>query len=155
MGFWPAVKHVQKKKWWEVIALGDTTDQWGRGGGGLVTKSCPTLCDPMDCSPPASVHGIFQARILEWIAFSFCRGSSQPRNRTQVSCTAGRFFTYWAVREVHEEQSNENALCFLFPPFYSACCHSPWFNSSKWKIRYCMITCFINGVLSPFGRRTW
>ena len=68
---------------------------------GLATKSCPTLCDPMDCSPPAcSVHGIFQARILEWIAISFSRGSSQPRNRTQVSCIAGRFFTNWAMREI-------------------------------------------------------
>ena len=68
---------------------------------GLVAKSCPTLCDPMDCSPPASsVHGIFQARILEWIAISFSRGSSQPRNRTQVSCIAGRFFTNWAMREI-------------------------------------------------------
>ena len=68
---------------------------------GLVAKSCPTLCHPMDCSPPASsVHGIFQARILEWIAISFSRRSSQPRNRTQVSCIAGRFFTYWAIREI-------------------------------------------------------
>ena len=55
---------------------------------------CPTLCDPMDCNPPgSSVHEIFQARIPEWVAISFSRGSSQPRDRTQVSCTAGRFFT--------------------------------------------------------------
>ena len=47
----------------------------------LVTKSCLTLCDPMDCSQPgSSVHGISQARILEWVAISFSRGSSQPRN---------------------------------------------------------------------------
>ena len=59
-----------------------------------VTQSCPTLCDPMDCSPPGfSVHVILQARILEWVAISFSRGSSQPRDRTWVSCTAGRFFT--------------------------------------------------------------
>ena len=52
---------------------------------------CPTLCDPMDCSPPgSSVHGILQARILEWVAISFSRGSSQPRDRTWVSCIAGR-----------------------------------------------------------------
>ena len=45
----------------------------------LVTQSCPTLCDPMDCSPPgSSVHGTFQARILEWVAISFSRGSSLP-----------------------------------------------------------------------------
>ena len=66
----------------------------------LVAQSCPTLCDPMDCNPPgSSVHEIFQARILEWVAISFSRGSSQPRYQTQVSCTAGRFFTNWATRE--------------------------------------------------------
>ena len=54
----------------------------------------------MDCSPPgSSVHGILQARILEWVAISFSRGSSQPRDQTQISCTAGRFLTIWATRE--------------------------------------------------------
>ena len=56
----------------------------------FVTQLWPTLCDPMDCSPPgSSVHEIFQVRILEWVAISFSRGSSQPRDRTQVSCIAG------------------------------------------------------------------
>ena len=60
----------------------------------LAAQLCPTLCDPMDCSPPgSSVHEIFQARILEWVAISFSRGSSQPRDQTRVSCTASRFFT--------------------------------------------------------------
>ena len=55
----------------------------------LVTQSCPTLCDPMDCSPlDVSVHGILQARILDWAAFPFFRGSSWPRDRTSVSCLA-------------------------------------------------------------------
>ena len=54
-----------------------------------VTQSCPTLCDAMDYT----VHGILQARILEWVAFYFSRVSSQPRDPTQVSCIAGRFFT--------------------------------------------------------------
>ena len=68
-----------------------------------VAQSCPTLCDTMDCSlPDFSVHGIFQARILEWIAISFIRGSFQPRDRTQVSCIAGRCFTIWATREAQE-----------------------------------------------------
>ena len=58
----------------------------------LVAQACP-LCDPMDCSPPgSSVHGIPQAGILEWVAISFSRGSSQPRDQTQGSCIAGRFF---------------------------------------------------------------
>ena len=66
----------------------------------IVTQSCLTLWDPMDCSSPgSSVHGIFQARILEWFAIPFSRGSSQPRDRTQISCTAGRFFTTRATRE--------------------------------------------------------
>ena len=54
-----------------------------------VAQSCPTLCDPVD----DTFHGILQARILEWVAFPFSRGSSQPRDRTQVSHTAGGFFT--------------------------------------------------------------
>ena len=58
------------------------------------TQSCLTLCDHMSCSlPSSSVHGIFQARILEWVAISFSRGSLQPRDRTCISCIAGRLFT--------------------------------------------------------------
>ena len=57
-------------------------------------------CNRIDCSLPGSaVRGILQARILEWVAISCSRGSSQPRNRTQVSCTADRFFTNWVMRE--------------------------------------------------------
>ena len=59
-----------------------------------VAKLCPTLCNPMDYT----VHGILQARVLEWVAFPFSGGSSQPRNQTQVSLTAGRFFTNCTVR---------------------------------------------------------
>ena len=60
----------------------------------VVAQSCLTLCYPMDCSPPgSSVHGIFQARILEWVAISFSRGSFGLRDPTQVSRIAGRFFT--------------------------------------------------------------
>ena len=69
-----------------------------------VAQSCPTLWDPMDCSLSGSVHGIFQARVLEWIAISFSRGSSQPRNWTWVSRTAGRRFTVWATREAPSTQ---------------------------------------------------
>ena len=65
-----------------------------------VTQLCLTLCNPMDCSlPGASVCGILQARILESVAIPFSRGSSQPRDRSQVSRTAGGFFTIWATRE--------------------------------------------------------
>ena len=64
-------------------------------------QSCPTLYDPMDCSlPGSSVHGIFLAIFLEWITISFSRGSSRPRDRTQVSHIVDRRFTVWATREV-------------------------------------------------------
>ena len=64
------------------------------------TQSCPTLCDPIDCSlPNSSIHGIFQARILEWFATSFSRVSSWPRDWIQVFGIAGRLFTIWATRE--------------------------------------------------------
>ena len=60
----------------------------------LVAQSCQSLCDPRDCSPlGSSVHGILQARILEWVAILFSRRSSQPMDQTQVFCFAGRFFT--------------------------------------------------------------
>ena len=66
-----------------------------------VTLSCPTLCNPMDWSLPGfSIHGIFQARVLEWVAISFSRKSSQPRDWTQVSRIVSRRFTVWATREV-------------------------------------------------------
>ena len=59
-----------------------------------VVQSCPTLCDPMDCSlPGSSVHGIFQTIVLEWIAISFSKGSSQPRDHTWVSRVVDRRFT--------------------------------------------------------------
>ena len=81
----------------------------------------PTLCYPVACSPPApgsSVHGLLQARILEWIAIFFSRGSSQPRNWTQVSRIAGRFFTSWTTGEAPLPLSHlGNAI---LPKSYSA-----------------------------------
>ena len=66
-----------------------------------VTQLCPTLCDLMDYSLlGSSVHGILQARILEWVVISFSRGSYQRRDWTQVSCTAGRFFTIQATKDL-------------------------------------------------------
>ena len=73
-------------------------------------------CDPMDCSlSGSSVRGIFQARMLEWIAISFSRGSSQLRNRTRVSCTAGRFFTNWAIKEalLRDKALHYSSIFFL------------------------------------------
>ena len=82
--FWPKSPHVK--------GLNKTESE--------VAQLCPTLCYPMDCSlPGSSIHGIFQARILEWVAISFSR-SSQPRDWTWISCIVGsRSFTIWATRE--------------------------------------------------------
>ena len=96
-----------EKKYWETTGLSRLFPniyiyghlgkrlQWGE-----VAQSCPTLCDPMDCNLLGfSIHGILQARILEWIAISFSRGSSRPRDRTLVSRIGGRRFNLWATRE--------------------------------------------------------
>ena len=85
-----------------------------------VAQSCPILCDPMDCSlQGSSVHGIFQARVLEWLAISFSR-RSWPRGWTWLSCIVGRHFTIWATREVHwwkketwKENKWKNQNCML------------------------------------------
>ena len=70
------------------------------------SQSCLTLCKAMNCSPQgSSAHRILQARILEWVAMPSSKGSSQPRDQTQVSSNAGGFFTVWATREAQEYQS--------------------------------------------------
>ena len=66
----------------------------------LVTQSCLTLCNPVDCIPPgSSLHGISQARILEWVAISSSRGPSRSRAQTQVSCIGRQILYQWATRE--------------------------------------------------------
>ena len=66
-----------------------------------VAQSCLTRSNPVDCSlPSSSVHGIFQAKVLEWVAISFSRGSSPSRDQTRVSCIVDRRFNVWATREV-------------------------------------------------------
>ena len=82
---------------WIVTLLPRLIRKWKKV---LVAQSCWTLCDPKDGSPPgSSVHGIVQARILEWITIPVSRGSSQPRDRTQVSRIVGRFFIFWAIAQ--------------------------------------------------------
>ena len=71
-------------------------------GSCSVTKSCPTPCNPMDCSLPGfSVHGVFQSRTQQWIAISFSRGSSWLRDWTCISCISRRILYHWAIREVY------------------------------------------------------
>ena len=90
-----------------------------------VAQSCLTLCDPMDYT----VHGILQARVLEWVAFPFSRGSSQPMDWTQI-CIAGRFFTSWAKREAQEYWSiGVGGLSLLHQIFLT--------HESNWGLLHC------------------
>ena len=103
---------------------------------------CPTLCSPMDCSslPGSSVHGISQARVLEWVVISFSRGSSRPRDWTQVFCIVGRFFTIWPSREAQADRGmqlvqergkesqrweEEESLHFFGSSYHQASCQRP------------------------------
>ena len=84
--------------WWAMAprgtAVANAGPSWVSAGGDLVTKSCLTLCDLKDCSlPGSSFHGIFQARMLEWVAISFSRGSSWPRDWTCIACISSKLFT--------------------------------------------------------------
>ena len=82
-----------------------------------VTQSCLTLCDPVDCSlPSSSVRGILQARILEWVAISFSRGSSWPRDRTRISRIGGRRFNLWATREALYPPKGDNLTDVTITP---------------------------------------
>ena len=87
----------------------------------LVTQSCPTLCDPMDCSPPgSSVHGILQARILEWVATSFSRGSSRPRDEPVFLALAGGSFgkavySLWVGMSYHHGHHHTQTHGYLLP----------------------------------------
>ena len=88
-----------------------------------VTQSCTTLCNPMDYT----VHGILQARILEWVAFPFSRGSSQLRDWTQVSRIAGRFFTSWATGK---PKNTEVGSLFLLQQIFPT-------QESNWDLLHC------------------
>ena len=114
------IQITQLKNWQRVqidIFLGRPTGTWKDGQHYLslseseVAQSCPTLCDPMDCSlPGSSIHGIFQAIVLDSVSISFSRGSSPPRDWTRVSCIVDRRFTIWAIREdlMACQNANEN-----------------------------------------------
>ena len=84
----------------------------------LVTQSCPILCDLMDCSlPGSSVHGILQTRILDWVASTFSKGFSRPRDWTWASCFAGRFFAIWATRKQEAPPDSANKThSSAYPP---------------------------------------
>ena len=97
-----------------------------------VAQSCLTLCDPMDC-----IHGILQTRIPEWIAFPFSRGSSQPRDQSQVSRMAGGFFTSWATKEDPlGTHGVSNSPHLWFPCYFY---FSMYDNSKKIRSRDCWL----------------
>ena len=103
----------EKKTQYENLDLG----KWQRVESSLSPQSCPSLCDPMDCSPlGSSVHGIPQARILEWVAMPSCRASSQPRDQTRISCVSyvtDKFFYCWATGEAQSVEYT--ALLMMIP----------------------------------------
>ena len=90
-------------------------------------QSCPTLCNPMDCSPPvSSVHEILQVRILKWIAICFSRGPSWPRDRTHVSCIGRWILYHWVLGKlwIFLFSDPSDTLCFfLFPPALQGILH--------------------------------
>ena len=107
-----------------------------------VIQLCLTLCDPMDCSLlGSSVYGIFQVRVLEWVAISFSRGSSQPRDWTWVPCIVGRCFTIWATREVRSLLMN---YCFDICSWYSTLRNNFLFEYYIYWIKsyFCMFKCW-------------
>ena len=115
----------------------------------LVAKSCLTLCDPMDCSRPGSpVHGILQARILKWVAMSFSRGSSWPRDQTWISCFAGGSFTVRATATLTLQGIFARKHICLFGK-YQGLIH---FKTRK-ILLFCWAT-FLNSVLSDMVRHT-
>ena len=124
----------------------------------LVAQSCLTLCNPTPCSSSgSSVDGILQVRILEWVAISFPRGSSWPRDRTHVSCISGRFFTIWATRKVpHSYTKNvfmvhlKSKICFtvfFFDKYGREERMSTW-HYSIWDPHY-LSTCGYARVSTP------
>ena len=96
-----------------------------------VTQSCSTLCGPVDYT----VHGILQARILEWVTFPFSRGSSQPRDWTQVSLIAWRLFTSWATREAL-------SYCWLLLEVVEVFSKNHFFWSINFSIAFCSLFCW-------------
>ena len=101
-------------------------------GASSIARLCPTHCNPMDCSlPGSSVHGIFQDRTLEWIAFSFSRGSSQPSNQTQASRIAGGFSASWATREAQSPQITTQIRDANHNQWHTYC----FFQSLSWRCR--------------------
>ena len=108
-----------------------------------VTKSCPTLCISMDCSPPgSSVHRISLARLLEWVAISFSRGSSWPRDWTCVSCIGRRFGN--SLLPSHQGSPAHILLLFLLLSVRKIELHVSIPNSKVTSLKYTLLLIFLN-----------
>ena len=102
-----------------------------------VTQSCLPLCDPMDSSlTGSSVHGIFQARVLEWVAISFSRGSSQPRDQTHVSCIVGSRFYHLS----HQRSKSQSHSLYSGPSGPTEPMTTPTLNFKV--LQHCYPSCF-------------
>ena len=146
MWLWQRIKCLNSSKWFVPLILDSRGQTYtiGEVKWSAVAQSCPTLCNPMDCTlPDSSVHGIFQAIVLEWIAISFSSRSSRPRDGTQVSRIVDRRFTVWATKEEVE---------FLGQACNCVCMTSNWckifsnivkliYILQKWKSIQCSPSC--------------
>ena len=125
---------VSFQKWHTCIQLSSASESLKVKSESEVAQSCLTLCDSMDCSlPGSSIHGIFQARKLEWVAISSSRRSSRPRGWTQASRIVGRCITVWTTREVRKLTSSHFSLAphsFLLLCFYHF--SNGWFQHWIW-----------------------
>ena len=102
----------------------------------LVAQLGPTLCNPMDCSlPGSSVQGVLQARIVEWVAIPFSRGSSRPRDQALVSPIAGRFSTIWATTEAPEARKVLFLLWLLLLLLYIK-----WLQGKQWFFKILILS---------------
>ena len=127
IGICTSLCQLLKLKTYSLRNCGASTFHHGKCKLKLATQSSPTLCDPMDCSPPGpTVRGIFQARILKLVAMPFSRGTSLSRDRTQVSCIAGRFFMTSATWEAHLFYTQYQWYIHVNPnlPIHSTCLSS-------------------------------
>ena len=116
-----------------------------------VAQLCPTPWTHYSL-PGSSVHGIFQARILEWVAISFSRRSSWPRDFTQVSCVVGRCFTVWVTREVSHNDYNTTMGCRASSYIFLPIIYGTFFYPYPVAIVTAPVCWWRNGDTKQFGR---
>ena len=137
----------------------------------LVAQSCPTLCNPMDCNlPGSSIHGILQARILEWVAMPSSRASSQPRDWTQVSCITDGSFTVWEQVRAHTHPHAQEWYTLKFFSYIwilrkvifewmkllvilSLSVYSPWIYPLGLILSFCIEVPLLGFILLSLNRR--